>query len=216
MMQATTVNFEPAAGYTSFHDEPDSGPTQQNAYNSSNPNQSQQQQPQRKYRHPVPLFFHLFFKVAAIIMYLIGFFVFNNFVISFVIITMLVAFDFWTVKNVTGRRLAGLRWWNEINDDGTNRWVFESLQDRSSLDTGESMIFWISLFVTPAVWILFLLSAILPPKPSYLVIVLVALSLNCANVVGYMKCRKDAKKKLEGAATNFVIGQMFNRATNMV
>jgi len=39
---------------------------------------------------------------------------------------MLLAFDFWTVKNISGRLLVGLRWWNEINEDGTNSWLFES------------------------------------------------------------------------------------------
>jgi hypothetical protein len=29
-------------------------------------------------------------------------------------VTLLLAFDFWTVKNVTGRLLVGLRWWNEV------------------------------------------------------------------------------------------------------
>ncbi len=27
---------------------------------------------------------------------------------------LLLAFDFWTVKNVSGRLLVGLRWWNEV------------------------------------------------------------------------------------------------------
>jgi hypothetical protein len=35
----------------------------------------------------------------------------------------LAALDFWVVKNVSGRILVGLRWWNEINDEG-NRCPF--------------------------------------------------------------------------------------------
>ena len=31
----------------------------------------------------------------------------------------------WQVKNVTGRKLVGLRWWNEANDSGS-AWRFES------------------------------------------------------------------------------------------
>ena len=42
----------------------------------------------------------------------------NNFVIIFVITVLLAALDFWVVKNVSGRILVGLRWWNEINDEG--------------------------------------------------------------------------------------------------
>jgi len=50
----------------------------------------------------------------------------NSSVFLFVIIVLLLAFDFWTVKNVSGRLLVGLRWWNETGPDGESVWVFES------------------------------------------------------------------------------------------
>lgn len=34
------------------------------------------------------------------------------------VVIVLSAFDFWTVKNVTGRLLVGLRWWSEPRVDG--------------------------------------------------------------------------------------------------
>ena len=46
----------------------------------------------------------------------------------FIAVILLLAFDFWTVKNVTGRLLVGLRWWNRVKEDGTSEWVFESKQ----------------------------------------------------------------------------------------
>jgi hypothetical protein len=33
------------------------------------------------------------------------------------------------VKNVTGRLLVGLRWWNEGNSETGNAWRFESLAE---------------------------------------------------------------------------------------
>ena len=51
----------------------------------------------------------------------------NSFVIIFVITVLLGALDFWVVKNVSGRILVGLRWWNEINDEGESVWRFECL-----------------------------------------------------------------------------------------
>ena len=39
--------------------------------------------------------------------------------------TMLIVHAAWQVKNVTGRKLVGLRWWNEANDSGS-AWRFES------------------------------------------------------------------------------------------
>ncbi len=48
------------------------------------------------------------------------------FVHIFLVIVLLLALDFWTVKNVTGRLLVGLRWWNKVDNDGTSTWMFES------------------------------------------------------------------------------------------
>lgn len=31
-------------------------------------------------------------------------------------------------KNISGRLLVGLRWWNEVKPDGSNEWIFESLE----------------------------------------------------------------------------------------
>ena len=33
------------------------------------------------------------------------------------------------VKNVSGRFLVGLRWWHEVNEDGSSQWKFESLDE---------------------------------------------------------------------------------------
>lgn len=57
----------------------------------------------------------------------------NNFVIIFVVTVLLAALDFWVVKNVSGRILVGLRWWNEINDLGESIWKFESLDQEVSI-----------------------------------------------------------------------------------
>ena len=49
---------------------------------------------------------------------------------------LLLAADFYYLKNIAGRRLVGLRWWNEVETTtGDSHWVFES-QDRSGQDGG--------------------------------------------------------------------------------
>ena len=70
--------------------------------------------------------FHLLFRVAAIIAYLLCGWFSDSFITNFVVIVMLLSFDFWTVKNITGRLLVGLRWWNYVDEDGNSHWVFES------------------------------------------------------------------------------------------
>lgn len=29
-------------------------------------------------------------------------------------------------QNITGRLMVGLRWWNQVDDDGRSHWVFEA------------------------------------------------------------------------------------------
>ncbi|XP_072794544.1 Golgi apparatus membrane protein TVP23 homolog C isoform X4 [Vicugna pacos] len=79
-----------------------------------------------KIRHPVASFFHLFFRVSAIIVYLLCELFSSSFIACMVTIILLLSCDFWAVKNVTGRLMVGLRWWNHIDEDGKSHWVFES------------------------------------------------------------------------------------------
>ncbi|RIA97652.1 hypothetical protein C1645_686696, partial [Glomus cerebriforme] len=150
------------------------------------------------YSHPVALVFHLLFRTGAIIIYLFGGIFTEHETFIFIICVLLLSFDFWTVKNVTGRLLVGLRWWNDIQPDGTNVWMFESRDPSRPVNPIDSRIFWISLYVTIVIWILLAFSTLLHPR--WLLIVAVAIALNAANVVGYTQCDKDAKKKW---ATNF-------------
>lgn len=64
---------------------------------------------------------------SAIGFYVLCSLVIHSFVIQFVITILLVALDFWTIKNVSGRLLVGLRWWNDINEEGESVWHFETL-----------------------------------------------------------------------------------------
>lgn len=50
--------------------------------------------------------------------------------------------------------MVGLRWWNEVKEDGTNVWRYESKEDRSAIDTVDSYIFWFGLYLFPIVWVL--------------------------------------------------------------
>jgi len=50
----------------------------------------------------------------------------DSFITSFVCVVLLLSADFWTVKNITGRLLVGLRWWNYVDDDGKSHWVYEA------------------------------------------------------------------------------------------
>lgn len=81
-------------------------------------------------RHPYVTLFHLAFRIAAIIVYLLCGLFSNSFIASFVTVVLLLSMDFWTVKNITGRLMVGLRWWNYVDDDGKSHWIFESRKVR--------------------------------------------------------------------------------------
>ena len=145
----------------------------------------------------------------------------SNYVIVFVLSVLFLAFDFWTVKNVSGRLLVGLRWWNDVKDDGTNEWIFESRQDMGTVNAFDSRVFWYPLYIAPIIWVLLGFISIL--SPQWLLIVAVAIALNTANVIGYTKCQQDAQKRNRNATnpvrdsvTSMLTGALVQNAKNLV
>nr|AAH11952.1 Family with sequence similarity 18, member B2 [Homo sapiens] len=117
-----------------------------------------------KIRHPVASFFHLFFRVSAIIVCLLCELLSSSFITCMVTIILLLSCDFWAVKNVTGRLMVGLRWWNHIDEDGKSHWVFESRkessQENKTVSEAESRIFWLGLIACSVLWVIFAFSAL--------------------------------------------------------
>jgi len=185
---------------------------QQPVYSQPGYGQPQYQPPPARIpSHPISIFFHLAFKIAAVTSYLLLYFFVNSYVINFVVVVTLLAFDFWTTKNVTGRLLVGLRWWNEVKEDGTNEWIFESLEDKSILNGKEVLIFWGALFVTPVIWGLLAIVNIFKFSVTWLIIVVIALILSFANIYGFFKCARDSKNRLKAyaqeQATSYLVSQ---------
>ena len=149
--------------------------------------------------NPGIVFFTLLFKTLAIVAFLIlGLFGFSDALI-FIIVVILNAFDFWFVKNVSGRILVGLRWWNEVRDDGTEVWIFESDHEKraTSIDT---TLFWSSLYIAPLFWAIFLVIELIGLSLMWFLVCLISFVLTFSNTIGYYKCSGEQKKKL----TNFL------------
>ncbi len=108
-----------------------------------------------------------------------------------VICILLLCFDFWTVKNVTGRLMVGLGWWR---NDETNDWVFESHDNPSEISPADSKLLWIGLYGSPAIWICMLVIGTLKFNIQWLIIIAVGVALGIANIIGYTKCSKNAKQ----------------------
>lgn len=79
----------------------------------------------------------------------------QNSVLVFILTLLLLSADFYYLKNIAGRRLVGLRWWNEVNiDNGDSHWVFESSDPNTrTINPTDKRFFWLSLYATPALWI---------------------------------------------------------------
>ncbi|KAM9124982.1 LOW QUALITY PROTEIN: Golgi apparatus membrane protein TVP23 homolog A [Pangshura tecta] len=167
-----------------------------------------------KIRHPLATFFHLFFRVSAIVTYLLCDWFSKSFVACFVTILLLLSFDFWSVKNVTGRLLVGLRWWNQIDEDGKSHWVFEAKKVSTSIAAStevEARIFWLGLIICPVIWTVFFFSTLFSLKLKWLALVIAGISLQAANLYGYIHCKLGGKKSISKVTSRFLSQQMFQR-----
>ncbi|KAJ1417192.1 Golgi apparatus membrane protein TVP23-like [Sesbania bispinosa] len=162
------------------------------------------------YANPNTCFFHVLFKAAALAFYILFALFIDNFVIIFVVTVLLAALDFWVVKNVSGRILVGLRWWNEINDLGESVWKFECLDQESlaRMNKKDSWLFWWTLYLTAFAWLVLGIFSLVRLQADYVLVVGVCLTLSIANIVGFSKCQKDAKKQIQQFASRTIASQV--------
>lgn len=104
-------------------------------------------QDKNKLPHPLTCLAHLGFRTAALTVFLFcGIFSSSSFISIFIFILLLLCVDFWVVKNITGRLLVGLRWWNKVTEEGANEWVYESRKPTSSIKNHPFETKWDGLF----------------------------------------------------------------------
>ncbi|KAG5353263.1 Golgi apparatus membrane protein tvp23 [Termitomyces sp. Mn162] len=139
----------------------------------------------RQSAHPLALFFLYFFRVAAITVYILCGFFTDNYVLSTVIVVVLLAMDFWNCRNVAGRTLVGLRFWNQVDDDGESYWVFESRDPSRPANPIDSKMFWIALYSFPLLWTALLIVSLLKLGFAFIPIVGLALVFNFTNAIGF-------------------------------
>lgn len=94
--------------------------------------------------------------IASLLVYILGLWFTQNFILVFVLTVVLLSFDFYYLKNIAGRRLVGLRWWNEVNPQtGDSHWVFESADPETRTQNAtDRRFFWLALYAQPALWVL--------------------------------------------------------------
>ncbi|KAG2146557.1 uncharacterized protein EDB93DRAFT_1250838 [Suillus bovinus] len=160
--------------------------------------------------HPAALFCLYFFRISAIVVYILCGLFTNNYVLSTVVVVILLAMDFWNCRNVSGRTLVGLRFWNQVDDDGESYWVFESRDPSRPANPVDAKMFWIALYMFPALWLLVFVVSLLRFSLSFLPIVALALVFNFTNAVGFTYADRDAKQRwansMASSGWNFGMG----------
>jgi hypothetical protein len=139
-------------------------------------------------------FFTVIFKALSLLLY-IARGLFTNFIMGFVVIIILIAADFYTVKKISGRLLVGLLWWSEPGANGQSTWHFDSnINFKPGLF--DSQLFWWSLILYPAFWAFLSLGHLIPPSEE-LMITGTGLILSGSNLLGYVRCRKDSRAQFK-------------------
>jgi len=158
--------------------------------------------------HPTVVIFHLLFKSIALFLYVFGGWFLprsssatggGSFITLTVFIILLLAADFWVVKNVTGRLLVGLRWWNKVEEDSTT-WIFESHEQSDKpkqINAFDRSVFWTVLYASPVAWVAMLFLAVIKFEINWLMVCIMALALSSSNVYGYYKCSSDQKARFQ-------------------
>ncbi|OJJ49289.1 hypothetical protein ASPZODRAFT_164819 [Penicilliopsis zonata CBS 506.65] len=169
--------------------------------------------------HPITLLFFLGFRIGALLMYLFGVLFIRNFVLVFILTLLLLSADFYYLKNIAGRRLVGLRWWNEVNTaTGDSHWVFESSDPNvRTINATDKRFFWLSLYATPALWIgLAVLAIVTLSSVIWLSLVAIALVLTITNTVAFSRCDRFgqastfANRAFGGSLINNIAGGLLD------
>ncbi|KAI2472781.1 DUF846-domain-containing protein [Annulohypoxylon bovei var. microspora] len=168
--------------------------------------------------HPITLLTFLSFRISSLLVYLFGVLFTDNMVLIFIVTILLLAADFYYLKNIAGRRLVGLRWWNEVDpSSGDSRWVFESSDPATrQINPTDSRFFWLAIYAQPVLWVALAVLALIRVKFMWLPLVAIALTLTITNSLAFSRCDKFSQaSNLAGSAlySGNIAGSL---ASNMV
>ena len=150
----------------------------------------------------------------------------TSFVLIFIIVILLLSADFYYTKNIAGRRLVGLRWWNETTPpdpsrpQGDTTWVFEAPPEDRVINATDSRFFWISVYSAPVVWVLLAVVAVVRLEFIWLTLVVVAVMLAGTNGLAFSRADKFGNASsfagrawgggLAGRVVGGAVGRMFS------
>ena len=149
----------------------------------------------KKSSNPIVSILTVFFKFLSIFLFLfMNLFVSNE---SYTIITVIISgsIDFWYTKNISGRILVGLRWWNQIKSNGQEVWIYES-KNEQDLNKINSKIFWDSLYTNTFIWVALSFWELIRFKFMWGTLTVIMLILSGTNLFSFIKCSELQRKNI--------------------
>ena len=164
----------------------------------------------KKSRNPQVALVTVSLKLLAILFFLFFSIFTSNEAFVMITVVLLVAADFWYTKNISGRILVGLRWWNTFDQNTQeNKWTFESKNEikESNMDR---RTFWFSLYGFTGIWAILFIWECIRLNFTWAFLCLIALIISGTNVVGFFRCSKIQQKKA-GLITKLLLKRFGNK-----
>lgn len=149
-----------------------------------------------KATHPLLCLIHLGLKIAAVFCYLFLYLIIRSQIHTFIVVIACLSFDFWITKNVTGRILIGMRWWNGEDETEQEGWYFESYDIKIEKSAVDGFVFWWGMIISTGFWGIMFVVKFLGFSLFWGMLVLIGFALNMSNLYGYYLCKKDHEEKL--------------------
>ena len=164
----------------------------------------------KKSRNPQVALVTVSLKLLVILFFLFFSIFTSNEAFVMITVVLLVAADFWYTKNISGRILVGLRWWNTFDQNTQeNKWTFESKNEikESNMDR---RTFWFSLYGFTGIWAILFIWECIRLNFTWAFLCLIALIISGTNVVGFFRCSKIQQKKA-GLITKLLLKRFGNK-----
>jgi hypothetical protein len=115
--------------------------------------------------------------------------------LTYILVLMLSSIDFWIIKNIVGRKLIKMRWWYIIDNQGVERWHFESREH--NLLFQDKLVFWGSLYATPLVWLLFCVMSAITFSIFKTATTFVCMLIGAVQYWGFKNCKAAHERKMK-------------------
>ena len=148
----------------------------------------------KKSSNPIVALITVILKLSSIICFFILSIFISNEALIMIIIILLGSADFWMTKNISGRILVGLRWYNLLKIESNQEiWRFEGKNEIKETNA-DRVTFWTSLYLYNIIWIILFIWELIRINFDWSFICLVLCILAFTNTYGFFRCSNLQQK----------------------